>query len=1036
MDLLLEKISSSIPDPSKRVKYFFDQAVADEKSGSLYRLSCATTAIFFSTINTVGYGVATASRIPIALIYRDLSLITEQATQDALNVRRSLYFIAAMTFYVFMFIFQRPGYALHLPPPDPYLQMPEAVASHLLAREDLTIEAQELKFDHFTIYLQSGCSVDINDTDTLQKSTQNRPDLVWITDKNGKLFLVKRDATIRRLVLDKKLSYCNELPKFSSPSKNEFPPQTEPVSIPVSISHNSQSGDLGTSKQELEASFNNSFILVSSKIGPEAPPPSTLFHKITTRIASVYKSFQPHIMKEMKYRHIMAQMQEMVIRGEGLALYNQAYNALENFTTSLQANKDLLVEMGTTVGLIQKNCSELFTLLTQRKEDIEMRSQYQEFILRLREAQSLVKKMSDELEIFNKGHHLCKKRKRPISLSLSKSAPLDPMSVLRKYEAWVHFLAMARFGGIELYDYCRELVQTQTKTPSLSISLENFTHTLKSIGKKVMNLTAEESISLVAQTKQRLEGHYNVKDFLIASNVPYIHSKIGINTRIVTILRHGTPINQNALSGTLEVTSDYHAFIEGAKKQGKNILHIIFENGVPKSETYTQKLSGYLPQPLSRSVGSFGALLIGGDESGRTQERLKLGDQHTNFYPLAFRLDGSFVQPHNFQSLSIEEAQKSFKQEMFGENTGYCVPEKLRQSGSLSEKDFQNYMNEVCNTFFKNKQNFETLEEFQAFVVLTYAEIALSLCQRLKIDFLEAFCKDDIDRGGAIKAVILLLHLYKSGMFDESRKKDLDVALEAIMINLVAAPLIIRKDQIIESRANYVVNVIHLLKEVVKTSPKPEKIYAGTFTTASRPHQGIYPLGPTCETAEEYQTYLESVKNRAVDLTTAIEENLLQKIGHGKHEEEIDKQLKRDIVGLNMFLNGERINPNRQEEVSSIKEKIVKTLGQANIENGVAKSILMTFTQTIGSDLVTALQPLFNNEWLGYILLPDSEKLKTDPEAGLYLTVDKEKASIKLVTRFKVMSQKNPDNTIANIQTTVEIPDHTTGKATITTTIL
>jgi hypothetical protein len=67
--------------------------------------------------------------------------------------------------------------------------------------------------------------------------------------------------------------------------------------------------------------------------------------------------------------------------------------------------------------------------------------------------------------------------------------------------------------------------------------------------------------------------------------------------------------------------------------------------------------------------------------------------------------------------------------------------------------------------------------------------------------------KDDIDRGGAFKAILMLHDLH---MKQELTPKK----LQEIMINLIAAPLIVAGRPIIESRGKHVKHVLEVIPNV------------------------------------------------------------------------------------------------------------------------------------------------------------------------------------------------------------------------------
>jgi hypothetical protein len=373
-------------------------------------------------------------------------------------------------------------------------------------------------------------------------------------------------------------------------------------------------------------------------------------------------------------------------------------------------------------------------------------------------------------------------------------------------EKFVHFLALDRFAGFPLYAYCKELVESCSEQLPPFINLDNFWNVLENRNEKIKKLSKKDGITKPALLWQKLAGALNFRDFLFASNIPYIYGQLKINGHVVTVLRHGTPIALYWKSWfqlpKSQVTEDYTAFIEAAAEKKQNILHLIAENKMHEFEGV------------------------------RVEQRLELSS-YENFYPWAIRFDGDFIEPKTYTPVPFSTIRERFLKEMYGKNTGYVVPNKLQKVG-LSEEDFEGYMKTVQKTFFSNISE-PTKQEFQAFVVLTYAEATLALCQKLNITYLEALCKDDIDRGGAMKAVIVLLHLHKTGLFGQGREKELSQALEQLMVSIIAAPLLVKKQPILKNRASYIKSVIEVIKKAVQNKP----LYSGDFTVLSGSSQGF-----------------------------------------------------------------------------------------------------------------------------------------------------------------------------------------------------
>ncbi len=377
---------------------------------------------------------------------------------------------------------------------------------------------------------------------------------------------------------------------------------------------------------------------------------------------------------------------------------------------------------------------------------------------------------------------------------------------------WVAHLCYVRFAGLRLYRYCEELV-TSVSGPFKSLSLENFWEELQArnaVIKKKMETESYYSSFKRVSTKAR--GFANIGfDPLSGSNIPYIYGQFCELNRVVTILRHGVPVEQTegiafafrafqgwAGNSIPPINPDYQVFIDTALAKKQNILHLIFEDG---------------------------DLKVVGDESARVQARLELAKERTNFFPIALRLDGKFFHPKNYQSEPIRIVKSTFSENLFGklEITGFGMSVRTRQK--FTPKHFSEIMEEVHELYFKDHLILKSLGEYQAFILFTYAHMTLSLLDILDISILEAHCKDDIDRGGAFKAILILHYLYLTGKLKDSTAE----SLQNIMVNIIAAPFIVKEQPIIDSRAMFIKHALEVLQRVVETKPIPDQVRQGEF---------------------------------------------------------------------------------------------------------------------------------------------------------------------------------------------------------------
>lgn len=968
----LQQISNSyIPANAFAVEYCFKEATTPDDVPYGYKTRClwAAFAITCSAVNTVGYSLTILNRVFVVKLFYGHDNLAQACREDAAHVFQSLRFVAAMTTYLFMTII---GYSLVLPRPViPFELRAEYRAPILHSTVDVGFpllppcEVPGLQFKLFadTNTLKIDTVVDRN---VLLGILASRSDLVLILspDQSNAYLIQRTDAQVRTGVMAGTLNF--------------FVLTHDDVAIAPPLPATRAVADTDLSADDLQRSLHDlsssqvsaidEFVLLRSTAPGSVdnrPPPSAVAY-LGNALQSAWGQVvgHDHLIKEIKYRHILLHFFTVVTKLHGLDLYNKACRVKADGISPLKTK-----------------CLELYQIITEPYKDV--RRQHQDFILALREARDLLKD-SDPVEFKN----------------------------------WIEFLALDRYARIQLFGYCRSLVEKQTGPFNVQLTLDTFVDELDRRNARVQTIPVEEGLTFTVRTAQRLAGHFNWKDFLLKYNIPYIYGQIRREgKKTVTVLRHGSPVADYSLIGRLKVTSDYIAFVQAAASRNENILHIILENGVPK-EGWVQKLKG-------------------GEESHRVQARLAIGDANKNFYPMALRLDGPFVQPKTYHRKSYGQVKDEFSRQMFGVNTGYLIHDNLRTKG-LTPRQFEGYMYKVKSTFFSDRNSFDSLQDFQAFIVLTYAEMILDLCDTLEISYLEAGCKDDIDRGGAMKAIITLLHLYRTRKFAPEAQGELHQALENLMVNIIAAPLIVRKDEIIESRADYVKHVVHVLQRTIIQAPVPVESYMGNFNILTEQYQGIIPTGSICRTENEYQEFLSRARSDKMVFRAGLEQNLVldcsEQYRKDKNTHPIKHQVELEFSRMNMWVNNGKLE--RRDLASfDISAHLIQELARFNIVGEAAWAVLSVFNQSIGRELVASLVPLFNHETLGYIISPDNERMMRDGEAGLYLTLVQDQASIKFVLLFKIISPIADGKVIGRVRTTLEIPDHRIAGATVTTTV-
>ncbi len=359
--------------------------------------------------------------------------------------------------------------------------------------------------------------------------------------------------------------------------------------------------------------------------------------------------------------------------------------------------------------------------------------------------------------------------------------------------AWLKNVALHRFAGIRLDQYCQGLVEMATGSFDEPLTLNNFREELDRRNRLAHSLPSKHSISRVTRGWQSLKGVMGIKfDPSAKFNVPYVYGDLNLDGRKITMLRHGVPISHHNPAGFLqrlfgrkqsipEVTPDYFAFKDQAPG---NILQIVLENG----DTH-----------------------VFDSESPRVQARLAL--HGNNLYAIALRMNGDFVEPKSYMPKTLTQTKAALREQMLGtfEKTRFSLPDNIGNKEQLIDAAM-NLVEQFYFSGYNDKQL--TQAEFQSFIFLTYADLTLKLCRELNIRYLEAPCKDDIDRGGAFKAILKLHALHLDANDNVLSPEETSKKLQEIMVSLIAAPIIVAKRGIVDERIKFVRNVVAQIPDI------------------------------------------------------------------------------------------------------------------------------------------------------------------------------------------------------------------------------
>ncbi|MBS0648480.1 MAG: hypothetical protein JSS10_04550 [Verrucomicrobia bacterium] len=620
-------------------------------------------------------------------------------------------------------------------------------------------------------------------------------------------------------------------------------------------------------------------------------------------------------------------------------------------------------------------------------------------------------------------------------------------------------LSYFRFAGIEMYNYCLELVRLVTgqELPA-QLSLANFFHELDLRINRLNNPDDAHSANPIAREKEKGRGTFNVGfDPLIKQNIPYLDGEIGINGQQIRILRHGVPfyhhdpygligavcgkmpllgryVNKQNLSSEPVLNADYAAFILAAEEKNENILQAIFEEGEEK--------------------------LIG-DESPRVRGRLKLVLFHKNFYALALRFDGKLFKRNYDLPTSKKESISNLKsrlilalipsqepvlsddqpdlilEKMFKqlEETGFCIPEKVMRKSEL-RNHIEPLLKEVQELYFPDVKEIEKTEHHQAFILLSYAHIVLFLCIRLNISILEAFCKDDIDRGNAFKTILKLHFLYLTRQISPE-------TLRYVLVNTLAAPFIVKKQAIIDSRLVLIQYALPFMKDAFARNTQPkttifgESINNPSYRVFAIQGQTIYPDNRSAKNIEEYLDFLVALPIKIPPFPG----NLIEDTATAVDEDQIRYNISQTAKNLNLRVDNELLKPKAeasQSEIDNLYKNVaierIRAILQmrAEFSESQAWKIASCIHSGFQTRLLEALKKTFDNPQLQAFIELDMDAMKIKPESGFSLTVENKIAKLEFVLFYKIVckdAELAAGYTLPGMRASITISDLRTGVA-------
>jgi hypothetical protein len=364
---------------------------------------------------------------------------------------------------------------------------------------------------------------------------------------------------------------------------------------------------------------------------------------------------------------------------------------------------------------------------------------------------------------------------------------------------------------------------------------------------------------------------------------------------------------------------------------------------------------------------------------------------------------------------------------------GFCIPQKLRDVSKLPEH-MEQLLNEVHGIYFSGIENIESLEQHQAFLILSYVHIMLFIIIKCDIGILEALCKDDKDRGNVIKTIFKLHFLYLTGKIDHD-------TLMSVFVHTLARPFIVHKNAIIKSRFVLLEHTIPVIEAAHKknAAPKtflfPNGVKNASYTVAQPEGQTIYPTNAASKTLEEYLAFVEYHKPAPTACNISIEE--LSRFGYQcgvRQNELIQKTISEGARFMNIVSGNTPLKaPNGQHENGYYQkyahEMLLAHLGLAcNFSLEETWKISCLFQPALGQVLKEPLSKIYGNPLLGISIALDEKSLNTDGY-GITATYQNDTPDITFAGIYNISNSKA---VIARIKVTMTMADARTGQAQFT----
>jgi hypothetical protein len=291
------------------------------------------------------------------------------------------------------------------------------------------------------------------------------------------------------------------------------------------------------------------------------------------------------------------------------------------------------------------------------------------------------------------------------------------------------------------------------------------------------------------------------------SNVSWVHSlQITEEGRKILVLRHGTPTQDPGVGGVLlrEVgnLTSYVPFV------GRTLCASTWASVVPEFEAHLAADKTKQTLYVNHQEYDASGHETSHGEGDRSQAIRDLEKRHKNFHFLALPFDGPLWKKRSVPR-KVDTLCQLLCDSLIGQKNGFCLPKEMQ---NVDGNHIMAMLNQIHQLYFSG-QEFTSVKEEKAFIMLFYSELKDYAKRVLLINYIVSACKDNKDRGNASTTVDMGKNMVKLGQEDDPER------LREIFFS-VLGPFIIKNEEIIDSRLEFALAV---LEHLASLSPQQRK---------------------------------------------------------------------------------------------------------------------------------------------------------------------------------------------------------------------